>query len=534
MKRALLAIALMFPALVHAQVPPSRWSQNYVPTLSDWKAALTYNGKAIPQALDGKVASQGGTCTECTISGGSVSGTAVVGGSATGTDTSNALATATGITWNASQGSGQIATITASMSRTPAERALTLPQPQDFLSSGQTPTQLVTGQIDIGPILNTMIVQGVIGIDLPCGLYKLKTKVVLANNVSITGHGACTVISVQDNTDDIFYGGNVQFTEISHLIIRADVTRTSGAAITYYNSFENRIHDVLFTNGVGEHWTDIFLSGANATHIDRVAGRGGGWNGITLTGTTLRTVDTYINASGFDGYGNAAIEFQWASGTYMSGMDLLGGKTAGVLIDPVYPQEVDGLRATSVLADSNQGPGWALVGNGAITEFNITNCWGSTNGYVEGTLTYSAASQGFFIGNVNANNITVAHSEFHNNTAEGVSIANGTHISVVGNMVFMNSGAGIAKFPGIRVGASPNFLIVANNMSGAGGEAQNTHGGTSQSAQSYGIISELPAVDTGHYALFLGNVASGNQTGNFNIPTATAAPNIVSSNNVGF
>lgn len=35
-----------------AQVPPSRWTQNYAPTLADWQAALLYHDESLPQAID--------------------------------------------------------------------------------------------------------------------------------------------------------------------------------------------------------------------------------------------------------------------------------------------------------------------------------------------------------------------------------------------------------------------------------------------------------------------------------------------------
>lgn len=40
------------PSTGLAQVSPSRWTQNYAPTLADWQAALLYKGKPIPAALD--------------------------------------------------------------------------------------------------------------------------------------------------------------------------------------------------------------------------------------------------------------------------------------------------------------------------------------------------------------------------------------------------------------------------------------------------------------------------------------------------
>lgn len=68
MRRFLLAAALLIPVAAHAQVSPSRWTQNYIPTLTDWKAALLFNGQSFSEALsgfnaliNGKISSQGGS-----------------------------------------------------------------------------------------------------------------------------------------------------------------------------------------------------------------------------------------------------------------------------------------------------------------------------------------------------------------------------------------------------------------------------------------------------------------------------------------
>lgn len=52
MRRFLLAAALLLPVAAHAQVSPSRWTQNYIPTLTDWKAALLFNGQSFSEAMN--------------------------------------------------------------------------------------------------------------------------------------------------------------------------------------------------------------------------------------------------------------------------------------------------------------------------------------------------------------------------------------------------------------------------------------------------------------------------------------------------
>lgn len=71
MKRFFLAMAAMLlPVMAHAQVPPSRWTQNYIPTLADWRNALLYNGQTLPDALGLKVDNSDGKAANLALTGG--------------------------------------------------------------------------------------------------------------------------------------------------------------------------------------------------------------------------------------------------------------------------------------------------------------------------------------------------------------------------------------------------------------------------------------------------------------------------------
>lgn len=53
MKRIAMAVVLLLPMVAQAREPvsPARWTQNYVPSLQDWQAALLYNGASVSAAL---------------------------------------------------------------------------------------------------------------------------------------------------------------------------------------------------------------------------------------------------------------------------------------------------------------------------------------------------------------------------------------------------------------------------------------------------------------------------------------------------
>lgn len=508
MRRMIPLLACLFWAgCAHAQVPPQKWTQNYAPTLADWQAALLYHGTPLHQAIDdeknramaaeqGKLGIANGTAQNLTLSGGTLSST----------DAGNALIPA------------------GPFPRALSERAATTLQPQDFLTPGQDVSDLENGKIDIAPIINRMIGAGILSIHIPCGTYQISSTISLLNNVSLLGDGACTILSIRMKDGDVIRGHAVSFTAIRNMTLQADVMRSSGGTITLKDSFENRISDIGFTNGSGKHFTDIYLDGSNGTHVNQVAGRGGVLNGITVTGSDKRSEDTYISNSGFDGYGGSPIELIWSSGNYLSQLDLLGGGNAGIMIDPMGAQEVDGLRAQAVLADSNYGPGWWFAGTGAITETSLTNCWGSTNGIGGGI------SAGLAVTNRNTDDLVISASEFHANTGTGIDLQEGSNVQISGSTIFMNSTAPSSSFPGINIGYDVNFVTVSGNMTGAGGEARN---GAVKSQQGYGIESFIDPTNSRKTAIFFSNMGTGNQKGAFRIPVSDSNPNIISYGNVG-
>jgi len=499
MKKLLCASVFMLPALAHAQVSPAKWSQHYIPTLGDWQAALLYNGQSFSEAMTGQTSALNSAVSTINAN--------VANKLGIGAESDTQLVT----------GANPIAA--ATMARTLAERAMSMPQPHDFLTTGQTISALLTGGIDIGAIVNAAEAIGVRNLHIPCGKYKQTTTINLVNNFSIFGSGACTIISLQMATGNGIYASSTQYNTIKDLTYQADVTRTADAAIELSGTFEETLKNIYFISGTGKHWNDIVLIGANGTHMDHMTGRGASYDGLLVTGSAGRSEDTYLTNSGFDTYGNAPVELQWSSGFYADKLDLLGGTVAGVLVDPGSTAEVDGVRMTAVLSDTNTGPGWLLSGTGAITEFNITNCWGSTNG------NSTTPSDGFKAYNANINDLTVASSEFHANYGSGVNIQSGSRILLNGNSLFMNSQAGSALYPGLLVGVNPDMLTATANQSGAGGEAED---GAHLSLQSYAIVSQMPS---GHYGVFAANLGTGNTTGGFSITTST---NVTETGDVGY
>jgi len=391
--------------------------------------------------------------------------------------------------------------------------------PASYLASGQTEGQLQNSQIDVGPIINTMIGQNISKICLPQGHYLLNTTINLSNNTSIIGVGAGTELEVNIVNGDAILASSASYNTLRDFTLKAQVVRTGGAAIHLQNTFHEVIEHVYLQNdSSGNHYDGIYADGANDTHILDTEMRGGSGDGIRLGGTTQHAVDTYISGTNINGRFNNDVELQWASGIYLNGMDLLGAVSECVRVDPSASQEVDGLRATLVLADSNSNNGWHFTGSGPITETSLTNCWGATNGYTDGTIT--GAADGIRVDNTALNNLVVQGSEFHNNTATGIEIYAGENIIINGNTSFNNGRYASNTYSGISVGTAASYVVVANNVSGQGGINAPT-----ANVQRYGINS----VST-NYISVTNNITQQNMMGSTNI---AAGANVYVAGNIG-
>lgn len=363
------------------------------------------------------------------------------------------------------------------------EHAITDVQPQDFLSSSETISELVNQKIDVGALINKAFKSGISRVRIPCGNYLITTTIQMSGLQTLMGDGMCTALYSTIVGDDVIDVSGA-FNTIRDIRINNMVTKTGGNVIFAHKTF-HLVIDHIDIDAVNTHtywWNGIVLYGANDTHINDSEMRPAGKNAaIQLSGTqkTGRSEDTYITHTNINGW-KYALELSWASGNYLSNMDLLSATEFGVIFDPESWQEVDGTRASQILSDSNTKDGWRFDGVGAITETSLTNCWGSTNGYQQGSSQIVALADGLHVVNPNTDNLTVLASEFHSNTAHGIEIDSGQNILISSNTIFMNGIGGQAKildtsaykpnsYSGIFIHKPVSYISVTNNIGGLGG-----------------------------------------------------------------
>lgn len=419
--------------------------------------------------------------------------------------------------------------VTGTSARTAAERAMSDPQPADFILAGQSVADLVTQKIELGAVLNAALAAGARHIRIPCGEYTISTTVALTGTQQIEGAGRCVQLFVASPTADIFVVTG-SYNSVGNFSITTAVTRTAGAVFRLSDAFHTVVDHVIVDRtsaSVSWYW-GLVVAGANDSHISDVEMRPGGTqSAIVLTGTDQRAEDTYLSLMNINGWQND-VELQWSSGAYLSNMDLLGATGYGVLFDPGAGQEVDGTRATQVLSDSNTQDGWHFGGTGGITETSLVNCWGATNGMSPGTSTIVANATGLNVTNPNTNNLSVTASEFHSNTAQGIYVGAGKNIVINGNSLFANGLAGATSltsggtmYDGIMIDVGASYVTANGNMGGVGG----INAGT-PSHQRYLINN----VSTG-YVTMIGNMGNSDYGGAPVYSSVTTG--VVSANNNG-
>lgn len=539
--RTLAVVAMMLAGgVARSQTTPVNFASGMVLKAADLNA--------MQQAL---VSVQGGTAKNLTLSGTTSAPTAAVN------DNSTTIATtAWGVSYissllNAPSGLPQLnsagildtsAAIATSAngiaSRTIGERAGTDVQPQDFLATGQAQADLINNKIDVGALINKAFAAGVWRVHLPCGNYLISTTITMSGYQSLIGDGMCTALSSNTSQGDVLdVAGSFNTVRDVRFV---NATKKSGGAVIAATSTFHLVIDHIDIDATATNvpwWNGIALYGANDTHInDSEIRPAGGNSGIQMSGTSNsgRTEDTYIEHTNINGW-ETDLELAWASGNYLSNMDVLSATGVGILFDPSSSQEVDGTRASQVLSDSNNSDGWRVAGAGPITETTLTNCWGATNGYEPGSSTINALSDGIHILNSKTNNFSVVASEFHANTAHGIEVTAGSNIIISENSLFMNGTAGITSandtseyskntYYGIFLDTGASNVNVNGNMGGLGG-VENV--GTTNH-QKYLIDSA-----SGSYITMTGNMGQGHWGNAVTNVTASSTGNVVNANNNG-
>ncbi len=471
MRRILLAfIVSLLPLAAQAQVPPSQWTQNYIPTLTDWQAAFAAEANAFVIAVRGTFA------------------------------------------------------------RTLSEFMGDMPGPASYLTTGQTEAELISGAIDASPAINAALATG--SVTLPCGNYKLGEPLIFTtDNQAIRGMGQCTKLMTTFLGGDVIYAQARSYSTVRDLQIEADVVRTTGATIDFIGTFHGKVDNVMLTvaNG-GLHHHGIELQTANTTRISDVEMRGGNGDGYYLTGPgNAPTEDAYITNSNTSGFLHG-MEIDSASGINLWGLDLLSSTGDGFLVDPTATgTNVNALYAHNVYADSGQNNGWDFIGTQPITEIRLSSCWGSGNGQ-NPIGTPSVPASGFRFANANLQDMTIEDAEAHYNAGHGFDFESGLDITVSSSHANENGALGTHVYSGFFLNTGVSYITLIGNHAGQAGYYSAVSGKTNQQIYGYFVAPASGQTTTGAYVTLIGNQSLNNATAGLSVPTG---PNVVSLGNSG-
>lgn len=396
--------------------------------------------------------------------------------------------------------------------RTGPNRAVDRIGPADFLAAGQTKAGLTSAAFNASPSINAALATG--SAVLPCGTYLISTPLTLPTGPTrLQGtYPGCVTVNVGFPTGDAILVKATSRSEIDDILFVGTVARTSGAIIHIQGGYGTVIRNVGFD---GSRFRDVLVDGANTTRIMDSDFRPGATSGcITLTGTAIQAVDTFVSRTNLAGC-RFGIYINHASGVYLNDMDIVSSTTNAVLIvpDAAQNQNVDAVRANNVLADTTKnGHGWQISGDGTVSEIHLSNSWGSGSGN-QPDGSFNAAYAGLYANNPNLSGMILTSFYAHHNGGQGINIESGQFIKLVSPMTCMNGVFADNTYDGIVVGANTNFVTVSDPTSGECGYMRNAGGFRNKQRWGLFINNTNSTLLTGQFVSLIGGQYSANLTG---------------------
>lgn len=340
---------------------------------------------------------------------------------------------------------------------------------------------------------------------IPPGSFRLASKLVTtASQIEIEGAGPSLSRIVGDfNGDDIVCFGdgsaNPNFCSISNLRIDGgSTTRTSGAAVRFRNGYRMACRNVYTPVN---HYTSLQLDGGSGQFIYEVHDClfATGSYGIRIGVAGGLTQDSRITNTTIGGQTVAGMDLNFMSGGYFDSVSILSCGL-GISSQPGANQYATANFFNSTITDGSTAQGWLLKpssASGSISDWNITNSWGSNNGAEGAKLD---ANGGKISG--------VAFDAFRavDNQTHGINLFDAREVTMANCHVLCNSQAGLGTYHGLTVAAGVSRFSVTGGIYGIGGRLYVASG---TNKQGYGIVVNAGTSD--NYAI-QGVIALGNVT----------------------
>lgn len=324
----------------------------------------------------------------------------------------------------------------------------------------------------------------------PAGKFRVSGTLQLNSGNNIVGAGRSVATLLQSNlTANTLLLDGVSHCYIHDIGFDSTSQQTDGAYVLIQNCHGIRVSEFLVSanSSVGVK----ILAGANQymTYIDHFEINGGynailiGDDGTTTSGTYVGLVqDTWISQGEIAHTTGAGILLRNASGIMMDSVDIINSSSHGLQTYPGQHGAVLGLWASKVQCDTGLAHGWDLTTNGGtVAHFNLTSCWGASNG--NGNSAYDGLHIEQGTGQLHA--VTVIGGQFINNSGNGISAVSGDNCTFLGVDALNNGNSGATK-SGIEIGiALVNYTIT-------GGRCGNNSVFGATASQSYGITIDQP------------------------------------------
>ena len=420
MKLSALLAALFLPMAAQARepVPPSRWTQNYIPSLQDWQAALLYNGASFSAAMAAmdaaKLNRNGDTSINQTIrtpkiTGGSLNGVLQVASQSAlfamsvSDIGSNTLAYRQGY-YTPGDGGDAIYTLSASacsLNSGAGDGGSQIAAPGDKCWVATFPSGTANAKVwgayfdsqhDDAPYLQAAInwaVQNAGDLVLPCGYSYFNSPLKAAggkNGWTIRGKdgGECSILVYNgaNTTNDIFVVGDIGTADRSYGVtitgfrLDSNTQMTAGDGMHLWHLLQSTVDPVISGQyGNGQFWNGIHFDEVDIVRVPKAYFYGAA-NDVVLVNGSKQSESWYANYVGEVRIGSGKIgpsdpQLQrGGSGQYPQIGLHVAGSVGGLSVDDtdIIANHHNVVMDNSVTGLQNQS---LMLGPGAYTDSSV-------------------------------------------------------------------------------------------------------------------------------------------------------------------
>jgi hypothetical protein len=281
------------------------------------------------------------------------------------------------------------------------------------------------------------------------------------NNITVRGTVGKTVILGNYANGDTFTFGdgaaNPNNCNVRNMNFTSSVQRNGGAAVRFINSHNCKADNIrtdsnLYDGVLIDGGTYSFSNEINNCELNGCSNYpiGLGENGQNASDVRLRNL-----LIGNNGAATIGVHMRYASGVWMSNIDVIGCKRAWET-NPGPGMSVQSVFAKAFLADTSTYDGIRFgTAGGIVRMINLVGCWSSTNGAHDNEAAVTIDQ-----GSGSVSSVSFISFEATNNRAIAIDMVSGSNIRVIGGQFLSNGMVTNNTYPAIAIRGSMSGVTI--------------------------------------------------------------------------